>query len=172
MRRLLLATVAALGVTAGSAEAGLLGDSIAASYRFPDIGSVDADFGTLVVAPTASFSYFGIFNTTLSDTQIVMDAFADFADWTLASFNGLRFENLTEAFGPVTVSAATNMAGFSAANIAVSGNVLTVNWQGLPFDTGTQVILDIEGATPVPAPAGLALFGLGLLGLAVARRRA
>jgi hypothetical protein len=173
MRRTLFATVAAIGLGAGTAEAGLLGDSIAASYRSPDLATVVQDYGTLLVAPTASFIGLGIFTTTLSDTQIVMNLFQFDSFFVPADFNGLRFENLTEAFGTVTVNAATNMAGFSAANIAVSGNVLTVNWQSLSYDGQTQVILDIGDApTTVPAPAGLALFGLGLLGLAAARRRA
>jgi hypothetical protein len=52
---------------------------------------------------------------------------------------------------------------------------LTLNWTGidqLDFSAGANLfITDIDTSTNVPEPATLAMFGLGLFGLAAARRR-
>ncbi len=157
-------------------QAGLLGDSIDVSHRFDTITSVYGASGVLVPAPTASIRLaLDTYTATLSDTQIVLDRFAYTGGWTAATFNGPRFENLTEAFGSVTVNAASNMAGFSAANITLSGNVLALNWVGLPFDIATRVVLDVASpvaAVPEPRMLGLLLLALGAMALVRARRMA
>ncbi|MYM24964.1 PEP-CTERM sorting domain-containing protein [Duganella sp. FT135W] len=62
------------------------------------------------------------------------------------------------------------MVGFSAANVGISGNVASVNWNGLSFTTDTRVVLNIS-AVPEPATYGMLMVGLGLLGVAARRRQ-
>lgn len=172
-RSVILAALAALCMTAPSARAGLLNDRIAASWRAPDLMTVQRDLGTRTVAPTATFSIQDVLPETISDTRISVTSDVNPFAFTPRVFNGFRFENLTDSFGAVTLdTAATTVAGFGADRIGLSGNVLTLNLQGLNVFSGQFIVLNVGGdPVAVPAHAGLALFGLGLLGLAAVRRR-
>jgi hypothetical protein len=54
--------------------------------------------------------------------------------------------------------------GLSDSDVTFAGNRLEVNVRGLPFNTSTFARIDL-GLTPVPLPAGVWLFGTGLVAL-------
>jgi hypothetical protein len=72
--------------------------------------------------------------------------------------------------GPVTTLRA--LEGIGAGNFTLTG-AATLSWNGT-LPTGSNLAFQIKAydtPTAVPAPAALALFGIGLLGLAMVRRR-
>lgn len=175
VRPLILAALAACWLGAAPARAGLLGDSIAASFRFPDLSTVLDGPVTATVAPTATFDLpAGGVQAVVSDTQIVVTVSPGISakSFNAAAFNGLRLENLTKPFGSVVLNTVlTTQPDFTPDRIGLSGKVLTLNFQFMGLNDAQAIVLDVLRAPgPVPAPAALGLFGLGLLGLAALRR--
>jgi hypothetical protein len=110
----------------------------------------------------------GIFDLQVNDSTLVADNFAFPSFWDNTSFNGWVLTDTTSSpITSVTIDGATNMAGFGPSNVSFTGNTVTVNWSGLRFDGSTVVQLELNGGA-VPEPASLALFGLGLTGIAAA----
>jgi hypothetical protein len=57
--------------------------------------------------------------------------------------NGIAIDMLSGGtFSSVTINSATNMVGFDASRISFTGSQIQVDWQNLPFNTGTIVRLD------------------------------
>ena len=176
-----MAAMLAIGLGAGPAQAGLLGDSIRVTYRFPDINTVRDSAGVLVVAPTASGGLVDTFGggksflVTLSDTQIVLDVRQSGGVFNAdGTFNGVRLDNLTKPFDGVTLNPATNLPGFNADRVITSGNMLGINLGGLGGRV-SQVVLDVASpvaAVPEPRMLGLLLLALGAMTLVRARRMA
>lgn len=173
MKNRILSLLAALALSAlaQTAQAGLITDTVHVNYLFPDVDTVYDTLGNATVdAGGAAFTFYDYFNLTVSDRQVLVDfTFPGTDSWTATSFNGFVVTDLDKALPSFALNGATNMSGFSSSNFYVSGNALYVNWQGLPFDAGTRVVLD--AATDVPEPFTLGLMGLGLLGLGLAQRR-
>jgi hypothetical protein len=120
-------------------------NSTALTVNSLTVGGVpSAIFGTI------AFSY------DQSDDRLNIGGLAGGADGILAANDfSLRFQPVSGAGGPVFFGV----------------RVGTGNGAEFPgTQSGTFTPADVR--TPVPAPAALALFGLGLLGLGVVRRRA
>ena len=133
----LLASFAALGVSQ-AASASLLGDSITAEYYTPDLSSPYPPALTQAVTSSgALFASFGggFFDLTITPDQIIADNFITDDSFSSQVFSGIVFTDNTKPFDPVSVDALTNMLGFDSSRVAVSGNQLFLNWQGLSFTT-------------------------------------
>ncbi len=177
---LALATVASAASLSHAAV--LDGQTIGYNYLFPSVGDVIYDPGPIVVGPgvelPALYSVFSdVATADFSDTNILFDYYTN-ANWATGSFNGFRvwdINGVIPAFTSVTVNPATNMVGFSAANITFDADNIYVNWQGLAMNPSTIVSLDINGGGgsvgSVPEPTSIALLGMGGIGLVLARTR-
>ncbi len=181
--KLAMAFLVFAAATAGQVQAGLLfdGETIGYEYLFPDASTTAFNPDPVVVGagvelPGLFNSSFDVASMDISDTNILVDYYAA-NSWSPAAFNGFRIFDLgatLPAITSVTVNAATNMAGFSAANITFDADNIYVNWQGLGFDPSTIVSLDVN-VSAVPEPSSCALLGLGGIGWVIRgyrRRRA
>lgn len=162
-RRLGIA-VAAMGILAAHPAMAVLptdwnGATIGFQYLFPDTGSVTETDEPLSVGPGVEGVYgdsfnFPFFNYDISANQIVLNAFAGEGSWDDASFNGPRFYDFgfddLDLTG-VSVNPASNMFGLSNASLTWDGDTISVNWQGLSFNSETQVILDLQFTPNQPA---------------------
>ena len=167
-----LASAALLAFSAVGAHASLVGDTVEGSYYYPDTSTFFEDMGTSVISASGTqFTSDPLVLTVTGDT--ITANFANAGFWFAADFNGFELANLSKNFGAITLNSMSNMVGFTNANFSASGNLLTVNWQGLSFTQSTQVIFNVAALAPVPEPETYAMLlaGMGVIG-AVARRKA
>ena len=81
---------------------------------------------TYVSADFSSDSLFIDFNTSTT--------------WTTVNFNGFRFMDLNDTFDDISgFSLSTNMVGLNAGDISFTENSMSVNWNGLFFNSSTYV---------------------------------
>ena len=182
MIRVIFKSAAAVAMSlfvAVSANAALLdGKTIGYEYLFPTVNDSNPWYGagTYVVGAGLEAND-GSIATDFSDTNVTID-YNFTAMWCGCgqSFNGVHYFDALGTiadFTSVTLNGLTNLVGLSQANISFDANNIWIDWQNLSFDTNTLVSIDIAGGSSnVPEPMPVVLFGLGLLGLAAARRRA
>lgn len=158
-----------------ASAATLIGDSITAAYYFPNQASV---YGGFTVSPTAAFTVgAGIEATGTVDggLQQTFDfaassltlTYLNSAGWTATEFNGWGFTNNSKSYDAIA-----SVTGIDPARVTIAGNTLFVNWQGLSFQPGNQIVVEFAaGAIPEPASWMLLIGGFGMVGAAVRRRR-
>jgi hypothetical protein len=166
-------SIAILGTMASApAKAGFIGETVSVDYHWPTLGSVYLSSGNAVVGAGVEFSSIGSFGPA-----------ADIADesftitysntWHLsggAAFDGLVLTAMTADI--IGVSIDSNTFGF-VPTLTFDGQHVYVNQAGAAFlPAGASLTVNVEfAAAEIPEPAALTIIGLGIAGLAIARRR-
>lgn len=89
-----------------------------------------------------------------------------FNGWVLSDVLGA-----VDAFTAVSIdTAATTLADLGAVNLSFNADAITVDWKGLNFQMGEQLVLKVETGV-IPEPGSLPLILAGLLGIAAVRIR-
>jgi hypothetical protein len=138
------------------------------------------------IGPRRSTVSFGVDAPALLSRYFFVTAPGNFGPGELNSFTTVRsgdvvaitreyilLDRFYDPVGRDTLSAAMTFQNRSFADLGVTPGTYVWSWgsvEGLS-DTFTLNVLAPTTETPVPAPAGLGLFGLALAGLVLARRR-
>lgn len=90
--------------------------------------------------------------------------------WNAVAFNGVRLK-ASAPHGITAAMVSNGWSGFDGTRVSFTGDEIFFNWSGLSYGDGTAVRVSFDFApTPVPEPAGLALFALAAVAAGAARR--
>lgn len=170
------------GVCPAAAQS-LNGQPVHLTDRFTDKNTIREDFGIQTVTPTDAVflpAQGNAITTTVTPTQIT------FANNTTGyeiflgtfAFNGF----VVSETGPspftilnVVVDPSTTAPGFDASHISFDATNVFADFQNVTFNSGQQVVLDVNPSAPVPESSTTVSFGfllmLGLGGAVVAARK-
>lgn len=160
------AVIASLLITCGAGHASLIGDVIDVQYVWPSAGSVYSDLGTInVTAAPQTKTFQPYFDVVISGSSIVIDA-SNYTGNYSGSFNGqYLIDQSVLTFPSYIIDPATVLPGGNPIITAV-GNTLEIDFHGLTFGPGSQLVLDFGPVTPgVPEPSTWALMILGFAGI-------
>lgn len=170
----------ALALLPVPALAGLAGTTVGEGYYFPDAvtlysgASYSPQSFVVGAGPESTITVEGVTTITVdfADTSLdlLFNTILTNPTWNSTAFNGVIFTGPGLAtLNSVTVNGSTNFAGFDASRVALSGNQLLLNWQGLSYNDGTSISLSF-GVVPEPATWALLIAGFGMVGYAARRR--
>lgn len=152
------------------ASASIIGDSVNVSHYHPNSSSVDLDMGTQVV-PTGVFDYYGLYGVTVNGDNLTYSSGANGYVWFTAAFNGPVITDMDSTFTSAVIDASSSYAGFDASRLSFDDHHIYLNLNGLQVNGFLQIDFETASTSDVPEPASMALFGLGMLGFAAARRK-
>ncbi|MBJ7312715.1 PEP-CTERM sorting domain-containing protein [Rugamonas sp. CCM 8940] len=157
--------IAAAACFGGNAQAKLVGDSITATYYYPNL-STPYDMGTVIVGSGVEFNDLG-FTVDVSDYHIEITSKV-FGTYNQSSFNGFTLVDNTNphAFDELKFAYTTFDSNLKN-SIKITGNMVSVNWGTFFTQPGYKIMLEV----PEPASYGMLLAGLGLLSVAARRKK-
>lgn len=169
---------------AGSAFAGLMGKQFDVGYYFPDASTpyAFASFSpeSFIAGPgvdtIGNVEDVTFLNVDLTDTglTVTFETVLSNPIWNGAAFNGiiLTTADLLGVEDPV-VDAGSTFGGFDASRVTLTAHQIFLNWNGLSYQNGTVLALSFAAIpSSIPEPQSMALAGLGLVLIAISRRRA
>ena len=173
----------ALFAISAAANAGFIGKTVQATALFPSLTTPTVTGGPIskVVGPGIEFNNgdFGAFfgpSFDFADTTITITHAA--TSHSAATFNGYKFFDVLGAISTITsVTILSDSTGFFSGDpsrVFFDGNDVFVNFQSLNFagQVNPTIVLSVGFAgSAVPEPLTIGLFGIGLLGLGLARRK-
>ena len=149
-----------------AANADLIGATVNQGFYFPDSSSLHCDNGNALVGAGVEYPSgcggFGPVVTDIFDTYFTVDTGG--ASWASGAFNGFLL-SIQDGLDFLSASYGGGTMGVSSLSIVDGG--LWVNFQG---QLGGVATINFTNSA-VPEPGTLALLGIGLLGMAAARRK-
>jgi hypothetical protein len=181
--RVALALLASASIFSPSAKAAtLLGDSISASYGFPNpgafpTGSVSYSHSTFTVGPGIEtvLSITDLANPRVNDL-INVDFAASSVTFTFlnaetrspGTFNGPEFTITSgNPFGAITSVVSVG----HTVTASLVGGVLEVNWENQSFATNNTVVVNFANAVPEPSTWAMMILGFFGVGFMAYRRK-
>jgi hypothetical protein len=172
---LLTGAFLACGLLSGSAQASFLGDSVGITEYYPTFGSVyGSPSGTQVITSGGnSFSIVGLsldeFN--IAPTTVTLIPTSAYTP-SSASFNGFDVADDNPLTTITGVALASGSLGLPAGFLTFDSHDVFINVEGV--DLTKPIVVDVSFAargTPAPEPGMIALLGLALAGIGMARWR-
>ena len=152
--------------------AGLIGDTILLSHRFPAANNVIEGYLVTVENGLAdSRAFGGLYLANPEDTQVLVNFFGPFL-FPQDPFNGHKIDFIDQKIYNISVK--TNITGWDNGRLAFADHNAQFNWAGLSGDSSSyfDATFDFDNSSHViPEPTTFAFLGIGLPFLAALRKR-